>query len=298
MATVVREFNLWVVCGGLDVDAVMHFFNVQDDAVQDDALHVQIQNLSFEEKEFDLEQYNHGLEDVEDWEFNDHKYFIHDAILTPIGHDGNGTEGYIYFDFDDGTHHFKIADADVEEAEVYLKVLEPFGLDADACSGLGIYWNAFRYHDEVLVRNNQVAVVTAGVYVPPPAPVAGVDVVEEWSDDDEVSGDEEAGVDVPAPVSPAVGSIEDELKRLSREEVRHIYNLCRKILFPSTPNEHVTCQNCDKQLKGDFRQSGVGLCRNCLPSKCTAEGCGARLLVSWRFVGKCRKHGGYEGFPK
>ena len=52
---------------------------------------------------------------------------------------------------------------------------------------------------------------------------------------------------------------------------------------------------CGKELRGDFRAGGQGLCATCQPAKCTEEGCGARLIKSWRFVGKCRVHGGREG---
>ena len=52
---------------------------------------------------------------------------------------------------------------------------------------------------------------------------------------------------------------------------------------------------CGKQLRGMFRTSGQGLCAKCQPSTCTEEGCGAKLFKSWRFVAKCRVHGGREG---
>ena len=52
---------------------------------------------------------------------------------------------------------------------------------------------------------------------------------------------------------------------------------------------------CGKKLTGVFRTSGQGLCATCQPAKCTEEGCEARLIKSWRFVGKCRVHGGREG---
>ena len=52
---------------------------------------------------------------------------------------------------------------------------------------------------------------------------------------------------------------------------------------------------CGKQLRGMFRTSGQGLCAKCQPSTCTEEGCGVRLFKSWRFVAKCRVHGGREG---
>ena len=55
------------------------------------------------------------------------------------------------------------------------------------------------------------------------------------------------------------------------------------------------CSVCGKNLRGVFRTSGQGLCATCQPVKCTEEGCETSLKKDWRFVGKCRAHGGREG---
>ena len=52
---------------------------------------------------------------------------------------------------------------------------------------------------------------------------------------------------------------------------------------------------CGKQLRGMWRTSGQGLCAQCQPSTCTEVGCGSHLKKAWRFVAKCRVHGGREG---
>ena len=58
------------------------------------------------------------------------------------------------------------------------------------------------------------------------------------------------------------------------------------------------CSVCGTTLYRDLRASGQGLCAKCQPRKCTTEGCGKKVMKSWRFVGKCKEHGRYEGFPK
>ena len=55
------------------------------------------------------------------------------------------------------------------------------------------------------------------------------------------------------------------------------------------------CSVCGVCLKRDFRASGQRLCGKCQPATCTEEGCGKRLFKSWRFVAKCKEHGGREG---
>ena len=55
------------------------------------------------------------------------------------------------------------------------------------------------------------------------------------------------------------------------------------------------CSVCGASLRGKFRTSGQMLCQKCQPVKCTKEGCETSLKKDWRFVGKCRAHGGREG---
>ena len=77
--------------------------------------------------------------------------------------------------------------------------------------------------------------------------------------------------------------------------------------------EEWMCKNCDPSYKGrkdlfciraDGGDCGMGLPHyqppmeaaiKCQPSTCTEEGCGANLKKAWRFVAKCRVHGGREG---
>ena len=53
-----------------------------------------------------------------------------------------------------------------------------------------------------------------------------------------------------------------------------------------------TVDGCGKKLVGEFRTSGQGLCKSHQPARCTVDGCGKGLNLSWRFVGKCKEHGG------
>ena len=60
------------------------------------------------------------------------------------------------------------------------------------------------------------------------------------------------------------------------------------------PDNYTRCSapGCTTRLYGAFRTSGQGLCKSHLPAKCTVEGCGKKLWLTWRFVGKCKEHGG------
>ena len=94
------------------------------------------------------------------------------------------------------------------------------------------------------------------------------------------------------------GEVEKELRAIIDAQAAYIAELDIAIAAQKAELATLRCSVCGALLRGDFRASGQGLCAKCQPAKCIEEGCGARLNKTWRFVAKCRVHGGYEGLPE
>lgn len=129
--------------------------------------------------------------------------------------------------------------------------------------------------------------------------------VDELGEDEEEEQDEEYPPLAREPSTPVVQKVLDELSLLGIEEQKEIFFGLQKILadagfktFIRKVDAQNLCSNCGTTLKGDFRRSGVGLCKQCLPVSCTFTGCITKLYRDWRWVGKCKEHGGYTGFPE
>lgn len=106
--------------------------------------------------------------------------------------------------------------------------------------------------------------------------------------------------------TPNIERILQELSLLNQEDKKEVFFGLQKLLaddgFHAVIRKMLpanVCKHCSCELKGDFRRSGVGLCKQCLPTICTIVDCTKALSrKEWRWVGKCKEHGGYEGFPK
>lgn len=124
------------------------------------------------------------------------------------------------------------------------------------------------------------------------------------------SEDDEEEVQEFSPVAretstPNIERIMNELSLLNHEDKKEVFFGLQKLLaddgYYTLIRQELpanVCKDCGMWLRGDFRKSGLRLCRKCLPAHCTNDGCTTRLIREWRWVGKCREHGGYEGFPK
>ena len=108
-----------------------------------------------------------------------------------------------------------------------------------------------------------------------------------WQSQDDIIADQRAEIEALKAENKALRAELEALKQPKPRAPRALPNL-----------PECSGPGCPKMLKGMWLTSGLGLCKSCLPSKCAEEGCEKRLLHSWRFVGKCKFHGGYEGLPK
>lgn len=105
--------------------------------------------------------------------------------------------------------------------------------------------------------------------------------------------------------TPNIERILQELSLLNQEDKKEVFFGLQKLLaddgFHTVIRKFLPenlCKHCSCELKADFRRSGVGLCKQCLPAYCTIVDCNTLLKKDWRFGGKCREHGGYAGIAK
>lgn len=105
--------------------------------------------------------------------------------------------------------------------------------------------------------------------------------------------------------TPNIEKILKELSLLNKKDKKEVLFGLQKLLaddgFYTIIRQMLpenVCKDCSRELKGDFRQSGVHICSKCIPKVCTTVDCTTKLDREWRWVGKCEEHGGYPGFPQ